>query len=134
MPRRSRRQGLICKNCGSRFSSQKEVRITKTWHVVSPFPDKNGNITISIFAIWICPVCGSRNRGKLSSIKSDTELKSKSYTQRLEEIIYESREITVEEIAGRLGIPKNTVLKALRYLIKEGIIRAKLEGEKVIAL
>ena len=102
--------------------------------MVSPMPDKYGNVTINIFATWECPRCGARNRSKLSSIKSGAELGSRSYTERLKEAIYRTKEVTLEELAEMFNMSKDTILKALRYLIEKGVIKAKIEGEKIIAL
>ncbi|MCR8433190.1 MAG: helix-turn-helix domain-containing protein [Crenarchaeota archaeon] len=133
MPRRKGKEGLTCKNCGSKFRSQKEVKIIKIWHTFSPFPDKDGNIAINVFATWECPICGARGRDKISSIKGGFEYKGKNYTEILAKIIYELKETTVEELSKRLNMSEETISKALKYLIAEGQIRAKLDGKKVIA-
>lgn len=134
MGKRTRKIRLVCKNCGANFASQAEVKIGKTWYTVSPFPDKEGNVIINIFAIWFCPKCGAQNKGKIASIRDTEAIKSKNYTEKLKEIIYEAKEITLNELAKKMNISEETLLKALRYLIKEGIIKARLDGKKVISL
>jgi len=134
MPRRNTKARLKCKSCGAEYESQGDVKIIKTWHMVSPMPDKDGNITINIFATWECPRCRARNRSKISSIKSGAELRSRSYTERLREAIYRAKEVTLEELAEMFNMSKDTILKALRYLIEKRVIKAKIEGEKIIAL
>lgn len=134
MPRLRAKGEFACKSCGSKFPSQKEIEVIKVWHTFSPFPDKNGNITINVFASWRCPLCGAKNKSRVSSIKSGAEYKGKNYTELLEKIIHELKETTIEELSKRINMPEDVVFKALRYLIAEGKIKARLNGKKVIAL
>jgi len=128
MPKKTK---IKCKNCGKIFDSTEEIQIVKTWHMVSPIPDKEGNITINIMATWICPICGSRNRGKIASVKSGEQIRGRNPTQELINIVNQSEVITIQEISKILGVDKETVIKALKYLIKKKMINAVIEGDLV---
>ena len=132
---RKKSNRIKCKKCGARFQSVSEVKIIKMWHVVAPFPDKEGNITINVMASWMCPKCGYKNRGKIASLKSGEVLaKGGSYTDRLVKIITERKEISISELAKKFNTSPQTIKKALEYLIKKNLLQAKIEGDIVIAL
>ncbi len=120
-----------CKKCKTTFKSIEEISVEKTWHVVSPIPDKNGNITINVMATWICPVCGHKNRGKITSIKSGERIAGRSPTQKLVDIINRHKEISIKELSIQLGVDEETIQKALRYLIKKKMINAEIKNNIV---
>jgi len=122
---------LKCRHCGSKFEKIGDQYIVKTWHMVSPMPDKHGNITISIMASWICPECGRKNTGKISSIKSGGEIKGTSYTQRLINTIEKKGEADIDELSRELGMSPDTIRKAVEYLIKKKILKARMSGNKI---
>ncbi len=62
MPKRAR-DPFICPRCGTR------VEPSKTWQLVSPFPDSKGRITITVMGSFVCPECGYRWRGVVSKLK-----------------------------------------------------------------
>ncbi|MEX0567804.1 MAG: DeoR family transcriptional regulator [Candidatus Njordarchaeota archaeon] len=131
MPRKIK---IKCKKCGTIFNSSDELNIIKTWHMVSPMPDKNGNLTITIMASWICPQCGAKNTGKISSIKSNSELRGKSPSQRLIDMIQQKKTISISELANSIGMSKENVRKALEYMIKKKIINALIEDNVIKVL
>ncbi len=129
MPKKARY--IKCKYCGSTFRQLGDKYVLKTWHKVAPMPDKHGNITISIMAVWVCPNCGKKNMGKLTSIKSGSDIRGRNYTQRLIDIITSHQEISISEIAQKLGMEEKTVEKAVDYLIRKNILKAKKEDNIV---
>lgn len=62
MPKRVR-DPFICPRCGAR------VEPSKTWQLVSPFPDSKGRITITVMGSFVCPECGHKWRGVVSKLK-----------------------------------------------------------------
>jgi predicted RNA-binding Zn-ribbon protein involved in translation (DUF1610 family) len=62
MPKRTR-DPFICPRCGTR------VEPSKTWQLVSPFPDSKGRITITVMGSFVCPECGHKWRGVVSKLK-----------------------------------------------------------------
>ncbi|MEM0453528.1 MAG: chromatin protein Cren7 [Sulfolobales archaeon] len=53
-----------CPKCNS------EVKPEKTWQLISPLPDSEGRITITIMGSFNCGNCGYRWRGVVSKIKT----------------------------------------------------------------
>lgn len=53
-----------CPRCGS-----SEVDVEKTWQLVSPFPDSQGRITVTVMGVMRCRSCGHRWRGPVSKLK-----------------------------------------------------------------
>ncbi|PUA33248.1 MAG: hypothetical protein B7O98_02095 [Zestosphaera tikiterensis] len=56
-----------CPSCGA------DVKPETTWQVVSPLPDAEGRITITVMGTFTCPSCGHKWKGKVSSIKVGPE-------------------------------------------------------------
>jgi C4-type Zn-finger protein len=53
-----------CPKCGS------DVQPEKTWQLISPLPDSEGRITITIMGSFYCVNCGFRWRGVVSKVKA----------------------------------------------------------------
>ncbi|MCS7107987.1 MAG: chromatin protein Cren7 [Sulfolobales archaeon] len=53
-----------CPKCNS------EIKPEKTWQLISPLPDSEGRITITIMGSFNCSNCGYRWRGVVSKIKT----------------------------------------------------------------
>jgi C4-type Zn-finger protein len=53
-----------CPKCGS------DVQPEKTWQLISPLPDSEGRITITIMGSFHCVNCGFRWRGVVSKVKA----------------------------------------------------------------
>jgi DNA-directed RNA polymerase subunit RPC12/RpoP len=53
-----------CPRCGTEVKEP-----VKTWQLVSPLPDSEGRITITVMGTFVCPNCGYRWRGKVSILK-----------------------------------------------------------------
>ena len=124
---------ILCKQCGSAFSSIRDVKIIKTWHMVSPIPDKQGRLSINVMAVWECPICGARNRGKISTIRTDEAKRSRNYTQMLIDIIMSRKKISINELAEKFSTKPENIKKALEYLAKKKIIDIEIVEDYVIA-
>ncbi len=53
-----------CPKCNS------EVKPEKSWQLISPLPDSEGRITITVMGSFNCGNCGYRWRGVISKIKT----------------------------------------------------------------
>ncbi len=53
-----------CPLCGTEVKNPE-----KTWQLVSPIPDAEGRVTITVMGSFRCPNCGHRWRTKVSVIK-----------------------------------------------------------------
>jgi len=65
-------RGLICPKCGS-----KNIDVTKTWSLVSPIPDREGRITVTVMGVLKCRDCGYSWRGVVSKLKVSTQVEVK---------------------------------------------------------
>ena len=53
-----------CPLCGAEVKNPE-----KTWQLVSPIPDAEGRVTITVMGSFRCPNCGHKWRTKISVIK-----------------------------------------------------------------
>ena len=60
---------IKCK-CGNTWQPH-EVPTNKEWNMISPMPDKDGNVTITIMATWTCPQCGKSKTGAKGKTKGE---------------------------------------------------------------
>jgi len=128
MPRTKIRY-IKCPRCGNMWKPN-EVEPIKTWHLIAPFPDKDGRITVTVMAVWHCPKCGATVRGVYSKIKvgADVDIKGKNRTKMLIEILNSSSMISLEQLAERFKVNINTIRKAVEYLIKTGKVKGVIQG------
>ncbi len=94
MARKRKKDPFVCPKCGTR------VEPVKTWQLISPFPDKQGRITITVMGSFVCPNCGYRWRAVISKIKaggSSIEIETSRAKQKLEDR-EEEEEGTIIEI------------------------------------
>lgn len=78
------------------------VEPSKTWQLVSPIPDSQGRITITIMGTFQCPNCGHRWKGVVSKMKvgEDVEIEGagKRVTIAKEKAPSKPRQATVIEL------------------------------------
>ena len=115
---------ITCSYCGTEFQAEPE----KTWTLTS-LPDKNGNITVTIMAIWKCPQCGRKIRGVYAKYKTGAETRGKTPRERLIEILNAHDKISLDDISKQLGFRKDAIRKAIQNLLKQGLIKGKLEND-----
>lgn len=53
-----------CPRCGTEVKEP-----VRTWQLVSPLPDREGRVTITVMGSFVCPNCGYRWRGRVSILK-----------------------------------------------------------------
>ncbi|OYT46899.1 MAG: chromatin protein Cren7 [Desulfurococcales archaeon ex4484_42] len=53
-----------CPQCGTEVKQPE-----KTWQLISPLPDTEGRVTITVMGTFKCPNCGYRWRTKVSTLK-----------------------------------------------------------------
>ncbi|MGQ4893130.1 MAG: chromatin protein Cren7 [Candidatus Njordarchaeia archaeon] len=128
---RKKTKKIKCKKCGT-ILDPKETHPERTWHLISPMPDKEGRITVTLMGIWTCPSCGAKIRGVVSKIKVGDEGKSINRRELLIQELSGNAETDLKDIAERLGFKLDTIKKAVNYFIKKGIVKGRIEGEKFI--
>jgi len=70
-----------CPQCGTEVKQPE-----KTWQLISPLPDAEGRVTITVMGTFKCPNCGYRWRTKVSTLKvgpgGEVEIGGKSRRRR----------------------------------------------------
>jgi len=55
---------FVCSKCGS-----KNIDVVKTWNLISPLPDREGRITVTVMGVLKCKDCGYSWKGVVSKLK-----------------------------------------------------------------
>ena len=119
---------ISCKSCGQ-VVNPKEHPPSSTWTLTSPLPDKEGRITLTVMGSFDCPRCGKNIKAAMKKIKSDDEVSGKSKKEVLLEILQsQNSDISVEDLAGKIGLTAPAVQKATELLIKRKEVGGKLEN------
>jgi len=129
MPKKKDKSTIVCKNkaCGQAYS---KIGITpvKTWNLVSPMPDKQGRMTITIMGTFTCPHCERRNISVVSKFKDVEEgEQKKSKQEKLIELLESGERVLLTEIALEFGFSDITIEKAVEALIRQGRIQGRIE-------
>ncbi len=61
------KKALLCPKCGS-----SSVDVVKTWNLISPLPDREGRITLTIMGVLKCKECGYSWKSVVSKLKVGT--------------------------------------------------------------
>lgn len=128
----AKKQKVKCKGkkgCGYEFAPT-EVPTNKEWSLVSPMPDKDGNVTITMMATWTCPNCGKTVRGTLGKTKG--QMSGKSKKEMLEEKLFSGETFEITELAAEMGYHMDNVEKMIEIYIKKGIAKGQIKGKKFV--
>lgn len=124
--RKRKKKQISCKKCGC-IINPVETPPNKTWQLISPMPDKEGRVTLTIMGSFNCPECGASVRASLKKVKGDEEF-GKSKKELLIEAIKLIQEPTPIEQIEIAGISSAAVGKAIETLIKQGNLNGRIEN------
>ncbi|MHA2243726.1 MAG: chromatin protein Cren7 [Candidatus Hodarchaeales archaeon] len=127
-PRKKRKKEISCKKCGHVIDPV-ETPPEKTWQLVSPMPDKEGRVTLTVMGSFHCPMCNASVRASLKKIRGDEIGSGKSKKELLIQavnLVQEATPIAQIEIAG---ISAAAVNKAIKTLINQGKLNGRVEDE-----
>ncbi|MEM4737852.1 MAG: chromatin protein Cren7, partial [Acidilobaceae archaeon] len=66
MPRKGKQKAPSeCPECGSKAPGP-----VRTWTLVSPIPDREGRVTVTVMGAFVCPECGKTWNATLQKLKS----------------------------------------------------------------
>jgi hypothetical protein len=116
---------ISCKKCGT-IIDPAQTPPEKTWQLISPMPDKEGRVTLTIMGAFHCPECNASVRTSLKKIKGDEEF-GKSKKELLIEAINLIKEPTPVEQIEIAGISATAVGKAIETLIEQGSLKGRVE-------
>jgi len=126
-PRKPKVKAIVCKGkkgCGHTFMPT-DVPTNKQWNMVSPMPDKDGNVTITIMATWNCPKCGKSITGAFAKTKGEMDGESKK--DKLIKALNSSDSVKLADFAKAIGYKPENVEKMAKLFIKKGMITGKVE-------
>ena len=119
---------ISCKSCGQ-VINPKDHPPGSTWTLTSPLPDKEGRITLTVMGSFDCPRCGKNVKAAMKKIKSDDEITGKSKKEiLLESLESQTSDITVDELAKKIGLTAAAIEKATELLIKRKEVSGKIEN------
>ncbi len=124
---KKRKKKISCKKCGYVLNPI-ETPPEKTWQLISPMPDKDGRVTLTIMGSFHCPTCNASVRASLKKIRGDEIGSGKSKKELLIQavnLVEEATDIDQIEIAG---ISAAAVGKAIETLINQGELKGRVEN------
>jgi hypothetical protein len=130
--KQAKMKDIVCKGkggCGYSFKPV-DVKTNKEWTLVSPMPDKNGQVTITIMATWNCPECGKSITGALGKTKGDLDGPSKK--ELLQQALDSGEAFELEDLAKKMGYQVENIEKMVQLMIKKNLAKGKVEGGKFI--
>ena len=125
--RKGRKKKVTCKKCGFGESVSDFGNPQKTWNLVSPMPDKDGNVTMTVMGSFRCPKCNASIKAVVQKVKGDQFGGGKSKKQLLIELASSCTEaISLDHLAEKIGLSRESVEKALSTLLKKGALKGKV--------
>jgi transcription initiation factor TFIIIB Brf1 subunit/transcription initiation factor TFIIB len=125
-PSKKRRKKISCKKCGCVINPV-EHPPNKTWQLISPMPDKEGRVTLTIMGSFRCPDCNASVRASLKKVKGDEMGSGKSKKELLIQAVNLMKEPTPIEQIEISGISAAAVNKAIKTLIDQGNLKGRIE-------
>lgn len=122
--KKAKTKKIVCKNCGT-VVNPAENPPSKTWNLISPMPDKDGNVTLTIMGSFTCsnPDCGKNIKAAVQKIKGDDVAlgaKFKKNELLLGALRGSIEKTPLDSIASVVGLQVEKVEKAILMLIKSG--------------
>ena len=120
-----RKKKIACKKCGTEINPSVTPPL-KTWQLVSPMPDKQGRVTLTIMGSFRCPECNASVRASIKKIKGDEMGSGKSKKELLTQAVKLIQEPTPIEEIEITGISSKAVGKAIEMLIVQKVLNGKV--------
>jgi hypothetical protein len=121
-----KRKKISCKKCGREINPT-ETPPLKTWQLISPLPDKEGRVTLTIMGSFRCPDCNASVRAAMKKIKGDEMGSGKSKKELLIQAVQLVKEPTPIDEIEIAGISSKAVEKAIQTLISQKSISGRVE-------
>lgn len=125
-PRKKRTKAIVCKKCDTTLNPT-VTPPNKTWQLMSPMPDKQGRVTLTIMGSFRCPTCGASIKAALKKVKGDEIGSGMSKKETLVQAVSLIQEPTSIDQIEIKGISSASVGKAIQTLIKAGSLKGKIE-------
>ena len=125
-PRKKRKKAIVCKKCGTTLDPV-ATPPNKTWQLVSPMPDKQGRVTLTIMGSFRCPSCGASIKAAIKKVKGDEIGSGMSKKETLLQAVSLIQVPTSIDQIEITGISSASVGKAIQTLIKTGSLTGKIK-------
>lgn len=125
-PSKKRKKKISCKKCGHVINPI-ETPPEKTWQLISPMPDKEGRVTLTIMGSFHCPICNASVRASLKKVRGDEIGSGKSKKELLIQAVNLVREATPIDQIEIAGISTAAVGKAIETLITQGELNGRIK-------
>ena len=117
---------IKCK-CGAEWLPT-EVPTKKEWNMISPMPDKDGNVTITRMASWNCPSCGKNKTGAKGKTKGEFK-EEDTPKYKIEYALSSGEKVDLNELAEETGFDVENIKKIVPMYVKKNNLKGKLEGD-----
>ncbi|MHA2223886.1 MAG: hypothetical protein ACXAC8_01650 [Candidatus Hodarchaeales archaeon] len=124
--KKTKKKKISCKKCGH-IINPTETPPEKTWQLVSPMPDKEGRVTLTIMGSFHCPMCNASIRAAIKKVKGDEIGSGQSKKELLIQAVSLINEPTAIELIEIAGISAISVGKAIKTLIDQGKLSGQVE-------
>lgn len=128
-PGRKTKKQISCKKCGYIINPIQHPP-DKTWQLISPMPDKEGRVTLTIMGAFRCPECNASVRTAIKKIRGDEIGSGQSKKELLIQAVNLIKEPTNIENIEIEGISAASVEKAIGLLIEQGQLKGKIQNAK----
>ncbi|MHA1217946.1 MAG: hypothetical protein ACTSSN_05305 [Candidatus Heimdallarchaeaceae archaeon] len=118
---------IKCKNCGEEWLPT-DVPTKKEWNIVSPMPDKQGNVTITRMATWDCPNCGKNRTGAKAKTKGEFK-EEETPKYKIEHAISSEEKFNIADLADEIGFDVESIKKIIPMYLKKNKIKGKIDGD-----
>lgn len=118
---------IKCKNCGEEWIPT-DVPTKKEWNIVSPMPDKQGNVTITRMATWDCPKCGKNRTGAKAKTKGEFK-EEETPKYKIEHAISSGEKFNIAVLAEEIGFDIESIKKIIPMYLKKQNSKGKIDGD-----
>ncbi|MHA1115259.1 MAG: hypothetical protein ACTSPJ_03720 [Candidatus Heimdallarchaeaceae archaeon] len=126
----AKKKKIKCKKCGAEWLPN-EVETKKEWNMISPMPDKDGNVTITRMASWNCPSCGKNVAGAKGKTKGEFRVED-TPKYKIEHALDSGEEVDLEELAEEIGFKVENLIKIIPAYMKKKGLKGEIKGNKFI--
>ena len=118
---------IKCKNCGEEWGPL-DVPTKKEWNIVSPMPDKQGNVTITRMATYDCPNCGKNRTAAKAKTKGEFK-EEETPKYKIEHAISSGEKFNIADLAEEIGFDVESIKKIIPMYVKKQNIKGKIAGD-----
>ena len=105
-----------------------EVPTNKEWNMISPMPDSDGNVTITIMATWTCPKCGKSKTGAKGKTKGEFK-EEDTPKYKIEQAIISGKKFSLKELSEETGFDIENIRKIIPLYLQKLNLKGKIKDD-----